>query len=186
MKPDWLVNCVSVDIEAAGPYPARYPMLSIGACLVEDIQNTFYAELKPDRVEFQEHALNISGFSMPQLERFGIDPERAMQAFGEWLSENTPGQPICVAFNAPFDWMFINDYFHRYYGSNPFGHSALDIKALFLGLTGGDWKDTHMDAVNIKLGLGKPLSHHALEDAQDQANLFLQIIERLQNKSSEE
>jgi DNA polymerase III epsilon subunit-like protein len=186
MTVDWLKNCVSVDIESAGPYPARYAMLSIGACLVTDIQSTFYLELKPDREDYQEHALSISGFSIQQLEQDGVDPKEAMHAFAEWLGDSVPGQPICVAFNAPFDWMFISDYFHRYYGSNPFGHSAIDIKALFMGLTGSEWRDTRMDIVNINLGLDKTLSHHALEDAQDQAHLFMHIIARLQKKSSKE
>jgi hypothetical protein len=31
---------------------------------------------------------------------------------------------IFVAFNAPFDWMYINEYFQRYLGENPFGHSS--------------------------------------------------------------
>jgi DNA polymerase III epsilon subunit-like protein len=183
---DWLKNCVSVDIEAAGPYPAHYPMLSIGACLAVDRDQTFYVELKPDRQKFDEAALQISGFSLDELERQGTDPEHAMHAFAKWLADSVPGQPLLVAFNAPFDWMFINDYFHRYCGSNPFGHSALDIKALFLGLIGGEWKDTNMKAVNSQLGLEKNLSHHALEDAQDQATLFLQIIERLKGEAPKE
>ena len=27
--------------------------------------------------------------------------------------------------------MFVNDYFHRFLGRNPFGHAALDLKAFF-------------------------------------------------------
>ncbi len=186
MSLDWLKNCVSVDIEAAGPYPARYAMLSIGACLVSDLQLSFYTELEPDREAVEENALSVSGFSMQHLKSHGVAPADAMQAFAEWLHSSVPEQPIFVAFNAPFDWMYVNDYFHRYYGSNPFGHSAIDIKALFLGYSGGEWKQTSMNAVNLKLGLDKPLSHHALEDAQDQARLFLKIIERIQNEPPKE
>jgi DNA polymerase III epsilon subunit-like protein len=183
---EWLKNCISVDIEAAGPYPAHYPLLSIGACLAVDKNKTFYVELKPDRQAFDEGALQISGFSLEELDHEGTQPALAMRDFATWLADSVPDQPIFVAFNAPFDWMFINDYFHRYCGSNPFGHSALDIKALFLGLTGGEWKDTTMKMVNSKLGLEKALSHHALEDAQDQATLFMQIIERLNGESPKE
>jgi hypothetical protein len=35
----------SVDIEAAGPIPPTYSMLSLGACVVGDEQTTFYTEL---------------------------------------------------------------------------------------------------------------------------------------------
>lgn len=161
-------------------------MLSIGACLVTNEAQTFYVELKPDRESFQEHALNISGLSMRNLQQKGLDPEQAMQAFAGWLEQNVPGKPIFVAFNAPFDWMFINDYFHRYIGSNPFGHSAIDIKALYLGHAGGEWYDTNMDRVNARFGLDKSLSHHALEDARDQAVLFLQIITHIEANSPKE
>lgn len=186
MPSDWLSNCVSVDIEAAGSHPAKYAMLSIGACLVTDETETFYVELKPDRESFQDHALSISGLSMQYLEQEGLDPGKAMQAFARWLQETVPGEPILVAFNAPFDWMFINDYFHRYTGSNPFGHSAIDIKALYLGHAGGEWRDTNMDRVNAMFGLDKSLSHHALEDARDQAALFMRIITHIEANSPKE
>jgi len=38
---------ISVDIEAAGLIPGRYSMLSIGACLVDDLGDSFYVELQP-------------------------------------------------------------------------------------------------------------------------------------------
>ena len=186
MPADWLKNCVSVDMEAAGSHPAKYAMLSIGACLVTDETQAFYVELKPDRESFQEHALGISGLSMQQLQQEGLDPGQALHAFAAWLEGNVPAKPIFVAFNAPFDWMFINDYFHRYTGSNPFGHSAIDIKALYLGYAGGEWIDTTMDRVNARFGLDKSLSHHALEDARDQAALFLRIITHIEEISPKE
>jgi ribonuclease T len=186
LTPDWLEDCVSVDIETAGPYPALYAMLSIGACRVTDMLETFYVEMKPDREAYQEHALSISGLSLEDLDRNGVPPKEALASFANWLSDVVPGDPTFVAFNAPFDWMFINDYFHRYYGKNPFGHTAIDIKAVFLGQFNSAWRDTSMDAINLELGFDKTLSHHALEDALDQAKLFLEIIKRIQNLSSKE
>jgi hypothetical protein len=38
---------ISVDIEAAGPVPATYSMLSLGAALVHDLQTNFYVEFQP-------------------------------------------------------------------------------------------------------------------------------------------
>ena len=35
---------ISVDIEAAGPVPGEYSMLSIGATVVGDLEAWFYAE----------------------------------------------------------------------------------------------------------------------------------------------
>ena len=38
---------VSVDVETAGPNPAQYALLSIGAYLVSDPERGPYVELKP-------------------------------------------------------------------------------------------------------------------------------------------
>jgi hypothetical protein len=63
------------------------------------------------------------------------NPGLAMRNFAEWVKAVTPpgSRPIFVGLNVAFDWMFVADYFYRYLGTNPFGHSALDIKALFMG-----------------------------------------------------
>jgi ribonuclease T len=39
---------VSVDVETAGPSPSRHALMAIGACLVADPEQGFYAELQPD------------------------------------------------------------------------------------------------------------------------------------------
>ena len=91
-------------------------------------------------------ALESCGFSMEKLAVEGVDPAEAMQRFETWLQEVLPtGQsPIFVGFNAPFDWMFVNDYFHRFLGHNPFGHAAIDIKSYYMGLAKVPWEETTM------------------------------------------
>jgi inhibitor of KinA sporulation pathway (predicted exonuclease) len=77
-----------------------------------------------------------------------------------------------VGFNAPFDWMFVADYFDRYLGRNPFGHSALDIKAYYMGVADATWPETSMVKVAEHYGVTVDLTHNALDDARDQAALF--------------
>lgn len=100
-----------------------------------------------------------------------------MERFDSWLNEVVPEDqaPVFVAFNAPFDWIFINDYFHRYLGHNPFGHTAIDIKAYYMGVTGSTWKDTTMKNVSRDYLGGRDISHNAEEDAIDQAKIFSQL-----------
>lgn len=169
---------VCVDVETAGPVPGQYAMLSIGACLVMDTAKTFYVELKPDREEVQPEALSISGLDMELLRQNGMEPKEAMSAFTDWVRRVVPenARPVFVAFNAPFDWMFINDYFHRYLGENPFGHSALDIKAYFMGQTGIDWSETSMKHISSHFLEERRLTHNALKDAQDQAEIFQKVL----------
>ena len=61
-----------------------------------------------------------------------------MADFAAWVERVTPegSLPVFVGFNAPFDWMFVNEYFHRHLGRNPFGHVAVDIKAYAMGRDG--------------------------------------------------
>lgn len=169
---------ISVDVETAGPNPSQYSMLSIGACVVCDPKRTFYVEMQPVNENFLPSALSISGLSMEKLTEQGLTPAEAMARFEVWAEEQMPeGQlPILVAFNAPFDWMFVNDYFHRFIGQNPFGHSAIDIKAFFMGLAGVSWEGTSMRQLVSRYSDTRRLTHHALQDAVDQARLFRNML----------
>lgn len=169
---------ISVDVETAGPIPGRYALLSIGACLVDDPQRGFYIELKPASREATPEALAIHGLSLERLEREGVEPGQALDRFHDWIREVTPHgvQPVMVAFNAPFDWSFINYYFLDYIGLNPFGHAALDVKAFAMGLLGVSWGETTMRHLAPRYLGGEMLGHHALEDARMQARLFRQLL----------
>ncbi len=72
--------------------------------------------------------------------------------------------------------MFINDYFHRYLGYNPFGYAALDMKAYYMGRYGVPWTATSMAKVFSRYRLDWKLSHNALRDALDQAELFRRML----------
>lgn len=177
---------ISVDIETAGPYPGQYAMLSIGACRVDDLSTNFYIELQPDRPDSLPEALAISGLSMQSLKQQGSSPHQAMQSFADWIANVVPAssRAVFVAFNAPFDWMFVNDYFYRYLGENPFGHSALDIKAYYMGYAQVPWSETSLSHISSHLLQEKHLVHNALRDAQDQAEIFREILKQTQPDQS--
>lgn len=175
---DDLRNFISVDIEAAGPVPGQYALLSIGACTLTQPRRTFYAELIPDKQQVDPHSTEIHGLSLDRLLQEGLPPDEALRRFAAWLSEVvSPGRkPLMVGFNLPFDWMFINDYFHRYLGSNPFGHSAVDIKAFYMGASGKSWAETSGFHMHQRYHDGKELTHNALDDAIAQAIIFEGIL----------
>jgi hypothetical protein len=82
--------------------------------------------------------------------------------------------------------MFVNDYFHRYLGRNPFGHTALDIKAFYMGVTGVTWRETSMRTIAPRYLGDRTLTHHALRDALDQAEIFRKLLdERRKPKDNE-
>lgn len=165
---------ISVDIEASGPIPGVYSMLSIGACNVYDDSQSFSCELKPISKKAIPEALKVSGFSLEELELRGLKPKTAMSDFQNWLKKLIINDErlIFVGFNAPFDWSFINYYFHRYLGENPFGISALDIKAMYFGKTNVSWKETSSRHISKLYRPNLKGDHDALHDAKYQAELF--------------
>jgi DNA polymerase III epsilon subunit-like protein len=171
---------VSVDVETAGPIPGEYSLLSIGACVVDDSSQTFTCELKPINGKADPKALEVTGLSLEALSETGLKPADAMAAFGAWLE--TLGGPednlVFVGLNAPFDWSFVNYYFHRYLGRNPFGFTALDIKAFYMGSEGSTWADTRSSQMAKTLNPSQIGDHHALQDALYQAELFRLVRQR--------
>ena len=170
---------VSVDVETSGPYPGKYSLLSIGACTFFQPRATFYAELKPLNDNVIPEAMQIHRLSLAQLNEHGEEPGTAMERFADWLIKNAPSSqpPVFVAFNAVFDWMFLSYYFHHFLGRNPFGHAALDIKAYYMGKYGVSWAETSMRYLSPRFLSNQSISHHALRDAIDQAELFIKIME---------
>lgn len=116
---------ISVDVEAAGPLPPTYSMLSLGAVAVDDPQATFYVELRPINDKAVPGAMKVVGRTLQDFARSGRDPKDAMVAFRDWLSSVAKARkPVFVGFNATFDWAFVNFYFHHYLGDNPLGSAV--------------------------------------------------------------
>ena len=186
---------VSVDIEAAGPSPGVYSMLSIGACVVANTSKNFYRELKPVNSTYIAEALKRCSFSeqvsrrivefgedyprsvMKALTELGADPKNAMQDFSDWIIEVAASDfPVFVGFNAPFDWMFVCDYFWRFIGRNSFGHNALDIKSYYMGMAGCEWRRTGKRGIPAEFHSNRRHTHYALDDAIEQAEMFEKLI----------
>ena len=165
---------VSVDVETSGPIPGIYSLLSIGACLVSAPAQSIYLELQPDGMKHDPEAVAVTGFDLLRLEHEGLPPRVAMQKLEQWLADVClAGQKtVFVGLNAPFDWSFINYYFCKYSGANPFGFTAIDMKAYFMGLTGCSWKGTTSSQMRARYNPNRKPSHNALDDAQYQAELF--------------
>jgi DNA polymerase III epsilon subunit-like protein len=168
---------ISVDVETAGPIPGEYSLLSIGACNADEPTRTFACELRPTTRNADPAALKVTGLSLERLEQDGLEPHAAMQAFQQWVERvaGADGSPVFVGFNAAFDWSFVNYYFHRYLGSNPFGFSALDIKSLYMGAAGSTWSATRSSQIAAALKASLKSDHDALHDALYQAELFRAI-----------
>jgi hypothetical protein len=89
---------LSVDIEADGPIPGPYSMLSLGAAVAgrqdatgftatDPEEHTFYRELRPISEEFVPEALAVSSLDRERLKTEGHEPAVALAEFCDWVSE---------------------------------------------------------------------------------------------------
>jgi ribonuclease T len=171
---------ISVDIEASGPIPGEYSMLSCGACVVGALERRFYVELKPITRNFQEEALAVAGLSLDDLERHGTDPAVAMLSFEDWITTaTTPGtRPVFVAYPIAFDWMFVAYYFHRFLQRNPFGIAGVDVKSFYAGMTAASYSASSLTQMEPEFTEDLRITHNALDDALAQAVLFERLLAR--------
>jgi ribonuclease T len=170
---------ISVDVEAAGPVPPAFSMLSLGAVVVNDPKKTFYVELKPVNDKFVPDAMKVVGRTLQDFAKTGRDPKDAMTAFRDWLiSVAKAAKPVFVGFNATFDWAFVNFYFHQYLGENPFGFGGIDIKSFYMGMTGCGWEDTRSSRIRTELKGPSRHTHNALDDAIEQAEMFQRMMRK--------
>jgi DNA polymerase III epsilon subunit-like protein len=180
---------VSVDVEADGPIPGQYSMLSFGAALAgrwitADFQpadpagQTFYRELKPISAEFEPEALAVSGLDRGELQRSGAEPAQAMTDFKDWVYQVCAGnRPVLVAYPLSFDWMFLYWYLIKYTGSSPFSHSScLDVKTMYAVKAHSPLSSVSKDRLPHELRPEHRHTHHALDDAVEQAELFANIM----------
>jgi ribonuclease T len=174
---------ISVDVEASGPFPPTFSMLSIGACVVERPEATFYGELKPISEQVVAEAIKVVGKPLEHFTKNGREPKVVIADFEEWIkSISRGGTPVFVGFNAAYDWAFANWYFHTYLGRNPFGVSPLDIKSYFMGLTSSSWEDTRSSRIPNAFKGPAVQTHNALDDAKSQAQMFERMLRHAQER----
>jgi len=157
---------IIVDVEADGPVPGLFSMVSFGAVILsEDLNKTFYGQCRPISEEWVPEALAVSGHSREETLAFR-DPTYVMQEFASWIAKESKGRPIFWADNNGFDWQFINYYFHAYHGSNPFGFSSQNINSLYKGIT----RDLFASFKHLRKTRH---THHPVDDAKGNAEALL-------------
>lgn len=164
------MSFIIVDVESDGPCPGLYSMVSFGAVILStSLRTTFYGEVAPITNEYIPEALAVSGITRDQHKKFG-DPAKVIREFGEWVIANSKGRPIFVSDNPAFDWQFINYYFHRYVGSNPFGFSARRIGDLYAGMKNDVYKSS-----DFKRLRKTKHTHNPVDDAKGNAEALLEM-----------
>lgn len=179
-----------VDLEASGPVPGLYNMVSVGGVEVrwdgeKHVRgDTFYFELRPSFEGFDPAAQAIHGLTESHLRDHGIPARDVMRRVADWVRDHLRSgeRALFVGHNAPFDWMFVAYYFAWAGLENPFGYNALDTKALMMGKHRLFWRQCSKSGL-MKLypHLEAPAPekvHNALADAEFQADILIALLDR--------
>lgn len=182
---------ISVDIEADGPIPGPYSMLSIGAAVAgrqdaggytaaDPEARTFYRELRPISDAFVPEALAVSGLDRDRLAVEGGEPAAVMYEFAAWVREagrKNGAQPVMCGYPASYDWTFLYWYLMRFTGASPFGHSGcMDMKTLYAAKARLPLRAVAKGMMPRELLSRRRHTHHALDDAIEQAELFSNLM----------
>ncbi len=178
-----------IDIEASGPVPGFYNMVSIGGVAVRLDGEThvrgeeFYFELKPISEGFDDHAMSIHGIPRSHLEENGLDAREVLIAISAWVDtvKGDAERVLFVGHNAPFDWMYVAWYYAWAGLKNPFGYNALDTKAMMMGRLALPWRECNKERLVVAyphLQAPRPEDvHNALHDAQFQADILIALLD---------
>ena len=120
-----------------------------------------------DMTEFGAH-----DYSSGQ-EFYGVGHSREVfEEFDEWIAKLPgEGRVTFISDNPAYDWQWINYYFHKYLGRNPFGFSARRIGDFYAGLTGdfanaNQWKKLRVTTHD----------HNPVHDARGNAEAFRRML----------
>lgn len=162
-----------VDVEADGPAPGLFSMVSFGVVRVDEgLRTSFRGEVRPISEKWDPEALAVSGVTREQHKLYE-DPALVMGSFSEWLLDSAEGsKPVFVSDNPAFDWQFMNYYLHAFTPDNPFGHSARRIGDIY----GGIMKDLHAGR-KWRERIRTKATHDPIIDATGNAEAFLSLIQ---------
>jgi hypothetical protein len=181
---------ISTDIEADGPIPGDFSMLSLGAvALTSDGEEISSFSINLEELEGASQDPHTMGLWKSQPEAWRacregmVAPKLAMQRYDSWVRRQ-PGRPVFVAYPLLFDMMFVYWYLIRFVGSSPFSHSGIDIKTMaYIAMGGDNYRGaTKRNMPGHWSPRDKKHSHIAIDDAREQGALFLNILRELKGE----
>jgi hypothetical protein len=181
----------SADVETDGPIPGPYSILSFALVYAgsfdglnfkrpEKYDRVFYRELKPISNSFQEEAMAVNGLDRDRLCLEGITPQQAMTEAFQWIMANAGGaKPVLVAYPLSFDWTWLYWYFIQFCrDGSPFDYSrCFDIKTAVAVKAGIPISEAGRSRLDSTLSSKRQHTHHAVDDAIEQAEIFANVFE---------
>lgn len=181
----------SADVETDGPIPGPFSILSFAIVFAgtfdghafrrpKAYDQSIYRELRPISPHFQQEALAINGLDRNRLVLDGEPPEIAMSKTAEWIRDIAgSAKPVLVAYPLSFDWTWLYWYFIQYsVTGSPFDYSrCFDVKTAVAVKLGIPISEAGRSRLPRQMLSRHPHTHHALDDAIEQAEIFANVIE---------
>lgn len=181
----------SADVETDGPIPGPYSMLSFALVCAGRFDGErferptayepyFYRELRPISDDFEPEALRVNGLDRDRLLREGGDPAQVMTEAAEWVrGRSGDSVPVLVAYPLSFDWTWLYWYFVRFSSvGSPFSYSScFDVKTAFASKARIPISAAGRSNLFPPLRSSRPHTHHAVDDAIEQAEIFALLFD---------
>lgn len=175
---------VSVDVESDGPLPGPNSMLSFGAAafvlgekgpintIAINLETLPEAKGDPDTMAWWGKAENQIAWKKSRENL--VSPEVGMTQFVAWV-KSLPGKPVCVAYPAGYDFLFLYTYMIRFAKESPFSFSCLDIKTAAAMVLKLPYRSATKRNMPRRWFSNSPHTHVAIDDAIEQGELFMAI-----------
>lgn len=198
-----MTTYVSVDVETVGLVPGYHGLLSVGACLVNNIGEQFHEVICPLNTNEIFNFLNVD---IDTLDWWDTQPAANRRLNSQYFQEGHSDRPnivhlddylksldlvalqfavwlakfdrplMFVAWPASFDYPFIQHMFHSSNVENPFNYRTIDVKSYACGKLGIDFNANRSEFPDW-LYEEPEFPHDALSDAIAQAIVFTRLLE---------
>jgi hypothetical protein len=180
----------SADVETDGPIPGPFSMLSFALVYAgrfdgsefqkpKSFDQSTYRELKPISPQFQDEALAVNGLDRSRLLTEGGEPSEVMTEAADWVTRVArDARPVLVAYPLSFDWSWLYWYFVKFSATgSPFGYSrCFDLKTAVAVKNRIPISGAGRERLDVSLRADSPHTHHALDDAVAQAEIFSKVF----------
>ena len=175
---------ISADVEADGPIPGPNSMISFAAVAFTPngdgsitVLDSYYANLErlegaqPDKntMKWWNHASRKQFYELTLQDM--VSPAVAMREAANMM-EQFESKPVLVTYPDGYDFLWLYWYFLKFNNDCPFGFTALGMKTLAWAKMRGKYHDVTKRTMPDKWKVNLPHTHHALDDAKEQAAIF--------------
>ena len=178
---------VSLDVEADGPCPGLFSMLSFGMAaftLDKQLVGTFARNLKPlggarsDERTMTWWALPANADAFRASREDQVEPYVAMADCRAWLEAMRRfGRPVICGAPSGFDFTFLYYYFQLELGESPVGFASFDLRSYAAAVLKRQYRQVGKNSYPPDwMSDALPHTHVALDDAIEQGCIIVNMV----------